>query len=127
MNKVIWAEGICLAQQHFQHWEKYLLTEDQLRMKFFSSYWWGVETLVYDKELIDHGQFVLRQCRGIFKNGDVFDYQEGDDELSIELKEDDSNIYLAIAKNESTKGISGYPKKLKETKWIADYVEVQRI
>ena len=78
LRRVVWAEGMYLAPQHFQTQSRYL--EDSLTFTI-SSLWfrpYGVLGLELDVEAIRGGTLALVKGRGVMPDGLAFDFPEAD-------------------------------------------------
>ena len=70
--KVVWSEGIFIAPQHFQQFERYI--ESGLRQLALSreGYFWGFSSLVLDTSGLKYGVIKVREAEGVFPDGSVF-------------------------------------------------------
>ncbi len=125
LSKVVWAEGVFLGQQHFQIWDRYLETSQQLRSKALHPFAWGLLSSVVDDKALENGKFRLQQCSVIFPDGRLVTYDAAvDPALACELHAGGGQtveIYLGLPSNHQVEGISGYPGRSQHCAWQADY------
>lgn len=72
-HKPIWYEGMTLDPQHFQQWDRYYHGHLNDRLRSIQSFDWGVADLDIDREALANGQFTLRRCVGVTRDGLSFD------------------------------------------------------
>jgi type VI secretion system protein ImpJ len=77
-QKVIWYEGMALDPHHFQQWDRYHLSVLDSRLRSMFPFCWGVTELEIDKDGLQNGHFSLKSCRGITRDGLVFDIPASD-------------------------------------------------
>jgi type VI secretion system protein ImpJ len=128
LQKVVWAEGIVLGQQHFQSWEAYVEKRQQLLTRAAAPLGWGVMQLEVDVESIKSGVFRLNRCSAIMPCGNLVQYDASNSiPLSCELNESDGDsvaIYLGLPVGTGVNGISGYTSTGQLCRWEADYKKV---
>ena len=128
LRKVIWAEGMFLGQQHFQLWDRYIETYQNLQSRSLSPLAWGVMSLTIDEEALDNGQFRVMDCRAIMPTGSLVSYDVNEDEpLSIDLEggySDKIEVYLCLPTNRSAAGITGYRDNGQLCAWQTDYLSI---
>ncbi|GJG86572.1 type VI secretion protein [Gemmatimonadetes bacterium T265] len=78
LSKVVWQEGMHLAQHHFQAQARHLeaSVDFALTRLFYAAY--GVTALALDAEALGNGVVALRQARGVMPDGLAFDMPDGD-------------------------------------------------
>ena len=87
LRKVIWAEGMFLGQQHFQLWDRYFETYQNLQSRSISPLSWGLLDYEIDTEALENGQFRLNSAQIIFPDGRLVSYDITEDApLAIDLK-----------------------------------------
>jgi type VI secretion system protein ImpJ len=127
-EKVLWAEGIFLGQQHFQQWDNYLENQLQQRMRLVAPLHWGLQTLAIDEDALLNGNYRIQKTLGIFSNGQWFNYSDQDGaDLSCKLTANTTsniNIYLAIPTNKQASGIAGYDNSNQRFLWKANYRQI---
>lgn len=128
LNKVVWAEGVFLGQQHFQVWDRYLETSQQLHSKALHPFSWGVMSLSVDEKALENGRFRLQQGTLLFPDGRLVAYDATQDQpLICDLQAGGGQtveLYLALPANDQVEGISGYPGRAQLCAWRADYRQV---
>ncbi len=129
MNKVVWAEGTFLGQQHLQAWDLQLEKTLTIRQSITSPYSWGIVSLSVDHESLAYGRFQISQTSLIFQDGRYLSYRSADEEqLSCDLNSSGGAVlpvYLAVPANNHVSGISGYQQRGQLSGWIADYREIE--
>lgn len=96
--KVVWSEGIFIAPQHFQQFERYI--ESGLRQLALSreGYFWGFSSLVLDTSGLKYGVIKVREAEGVFPDGSVFLLSEKQlENLSFKVPANVKNIKLCLA------------------------------
>ena len=128
IKKVVWAEGLFLGQQHFQQWDNYMENYVNYQHKYSQPLGWGVASISFHQETLENGTLKLQRCELIFPDHQVVVYDSSVDlpvicdlELSPEPVID---VYLCIAANRHTEGISGYNENGQVSAWRADYRQV---
>ena len=125
LRKVIWAEGMFLGQQHFQLWDRYYETYQNLQTRSISPLSWGVLSLSIDEDALENGQYRVTECQVIFPDGRLVSYDASfDDPLIIELEggySEKVDVYLCLPANRSANGITGYRSNGQLCAWEADY------
>jgi type VI secretion system protein ImpJ len=77
-SRVVWSEGMHLAQHHFQAQSRYFeaSTAFALSRLFFKPY--GFIRLILDEEAIREGTITLLEARGVMPDGLAFEFPQGD-------------------------------------------------
>jgi type VI secretion system protein ImpJ len=124
-NKILWAEGTLLGQQHFQQWDHYHESRLRASIEAIAPFAIGIQKLIIDETLLITGQLLIKQCQIIFPQGIYIDYDDRyDSSLTLSLLKSVSpltEIYLCIVLNHSAKNISGYPENNTTNRWLASY------
>ena len=128
LRKVIWAEGMFLGQQHFQLWDRYFETYQNLQSRSISPLSWGLLDYEIDEEALDNGQFRLSRAQIIFPDGRLISYDISEDAaLAIDLKGGHSekvDLYLCLPANRHASGITGYRENGQLCAWNTDYIRI---
>ncbi len=128
LNKVIWAEGVFLGQQHFQAWDRYLEGSQQLRDRALHPFAWGLLSANVDEKALENRRFQLLECSAIFPDGRLVHYDAAEGApLVCELSASGGQsleVYLCLPANHRVEGISGYPRRGQLCAWQADYHQV---
>jgi len=128
LRKVIWAEGMFLGQQHFQLWDQYNETYQNLQSRSISPLAWGVLSYEVDEEALENGQFRLNECTVIFQDGRLVSYDITEDtSLALDLKggySDRLEIFICMPANRNASGINGYRENGALCAWNTDYTSV---
>lgn len=77
-HRPVWFEGMTLDPHHFQQWDRYQHRVMSEQMRAVQSCAWGVTQLEIDADRLDHGEFHLTACRGVFPDGLVLRVPEHD-------------------------------------------------
>ena len=127
LNKVVWAEGVFLAQQHLQQWDLYHDMEQRLRSRSYAPLGWGISQLQIDKDALQNGLLRISNCQVILPDGKLIAYDSsGADPLAYDLTKAARivrDIYLAIPANDNVAGISGYLSHGELCAWQSRFVE----
>jgi type VI secretion system protein ImpJ len=123
-NRVLWAEGILLGQQHFQQWDRYHHARQDFLLRVIAPFPCGVKKLVFDEQVLPMGQIIIKECQVIFAHGLIIDY---DSRFApplccslINSRSPQTEIYLAVPIHHRVKGITGYPEQ-NTVAWLANY------
>ncbi len=126
-NKIVWAEGLLLGQQHLQLWEQCFREEYNRKLIILKPWFWGLLEIKIDMELLSYGKFKLNYCSLCFKNQCLINYDENDNELlMLSLNDYDENIismYVVMPCNNKVANISGYEQQDYVAAWSAHYVD----
>ncbi len=129
MNRVVWAEGTFLGQQHLQSWDQHLENSLTLRQKLVNPYSWGIISISVDHQSLAYGRFQLTQVSLIFQDGRYVNFRSSDeDQLTCDLDSPGGevlSVFLAVPANNNVAGISGYQQRGQLSGWIADYNEIE--
>lgn len=127
-QRVVWAEGLFLGQQHFQQWDRNLQREIHQRTDLARPHGWGLVSLNLVEEALGIGQCRLESVSAILPNGQwvQYDSQRDGGPLLCDLTAggDSVTVWLAQPDNERVTGISGYQEQGRLCGWRADYQEM---
>jgi type VI secretion system protein ImpJ len=128
LQKVVWAEGIVLGQQHFQAWDTYFEQRQQLLNRAVAPMGWGVIQIDIDQESLKAGVFRLSNCTAVLPCGNLVQYDAAKSvPLSYDLSDSDGEdvaIYIGLPVGSAVNGISGYGPNGQLCRWEADYQNV---
>lgn len=128
LQKVVWAEGMVLGQQHFQAWDKYVENTQQLFSQAAAPLGWGLMHLEVETEALRSGVFRLKRCTAVLPCGNLVQYDVSNSaSLSCDLQEDngsDIEIFLGLPSGSAVSGINGYTTSGQLCRWEADYQNV---
>jgi type VI secretion system protein ImpJ len=128
LQKVVWAEGIVLGQQHFQHWDNYFEKRQQLLNQAAAPLGWGVIHLDVDMESLNAGVFRLNKCTAVLPCGNLIQYDSANAApLSCDLSDvagGEVAIQIGLPVGSSVNGINGYNASGQLCRWEADYQKV---
>jgi type VI secretion system protein ImpJ len=127
-NKIVWAEGVFLGQQHMQQWDQHHAVEQRMRTQHYAPLGWGIAQLNIDTDALANGLFRVQNCQMFLPDSQLIHY---DATVDMPLTYDLSNhhgaaceIYLSIPANENVAGITGYLSSNELSHWRADFVNV---
>lgn len=127
-NKVIWAEGVLLGQQHLQQWDKYYQTQQKIINRNIAPLAWGLTKLQIDEESLTSGQFRIQHCQAIYPDGTLIHYNSTEDSgLSCQLQpttDKKTTVYLCLPINQSISAITGYNNPQTDCTFKAHYKPV---
>ena len=125
LNKVVWAEGVFLGQQHFQAWDRYQADRLHFIQKQFQPFYWGLNTLQWSDVALREGRLELQRLECILPDGRAIDYRrEQDAPVFLDLSSvgrDEFTVMLAVPSNALVEGIAGYSASGRVGGWIAGY------
>ena len=77
-SRVVWSEGLLLAPQHLQQWDRHI--QHLLRSRFRASrgYDWGFVSLELDEESLRNGRLAVKEARGVLPEGTPFSIPDQD-------------------------------------------------
>ena len=125
-QKLVWAEGLFLGQQHFQVWEKALQREMQQRSRVLNPNAWGLLSIRLVPEALENGQCRLETVTAIFPDGRLVEYDSQADggPLLCDLAGDDPEVWLALPDNDGVSDINGYQTQGRLSAWRAEYHDI---
>lgn len=98
-SKVVWSEGLFLRPQHFQQQDRYFERYMDGRCDALGGYLWGWLDLQLDNDLLKLGKVGLRLGRGVFPDGQPFDFPAADalpPVLTIPENTTNQMVYLCL-------------------------------
>lgn len=98
-SKVLWTEGLFLQPHHFQQADRYGESLVRGLAQRVSPCVWGVSSLEVDDEALKIGQFALKSCEGLTRDGAVFRVPQSDNHppaLEIPDGIKDCIVYLTV-------------------------------
>ncbi|NMR26352.1 type VI secretion system baseplate subunit TssK [Pseudoalteromonas sp. NEC-BIFX-2020_015] len=125
--KPVWAEGVLLAQQHFQLFDEYHEQNQIVRQNLTSSLVYGLQHLALDESALARGLLKITSFKLLLENGRLLEFdRQQHDELKLELdaNTDEVVIYIAIAANKVVSNIEGYATSGQLSAYQADYIEL---
>ncbi|WP_111655395.1 type VI secretion system baseplate subunit TssK [Isoalcanivorax indicus] len=127
-QKVVWAEGLFLGQQHFQLWDKGLRHDYQQRSRLLNPHCWGLVSLSLTREALSNGQCRVEAVTAVLPDGRLvrFDAGEQGQALTCELAGggDQVDVWLALPANDRVGGINGYHEQGRLCGWQAAYRDI---
>lgn len=126
--KPVWAEGVFLAQQHFQAWDRYLEDALATRWKLAGTQAWGFISLDVMTDALDSGRFVVTACEALFPHGGLVRLENDiSDPVSVDISSlsAPTSIYLVFPANSRVRGVPGYDDSERECAWSAEHLHLQ--
>lgn len=126
--KPVWAEGVLLAQQHFQLFDDYHDQSQIVRHALTSPLAFGLEHFSIDESSLARGILKVISFKLLLENGRLLDFdRQQHEELKLELDNthEESVIYIAIAANKTVSNIEGYAASGQLSAYEADYIDLE--
>ncbi len=127
-QKIVWAEGLFLGQQHFQQWDRVFQKDIQQRAQLANPHGWGLVSMHLLEEALEMGQCRLESITAILPSGRwvVHDSQRDGGPLICDLSAGGErvDVWLSLPDNDRVSGINGYREQGRLCAWRADYLEV---
>jgi type VI secretion system protein ImpJ len=77
-RRVVWSEGMLLAPQHFQQWDRYVHHLVRERFRGARPFDWGFLQLEVDQEALRSGRIALAAAKGVMPDGTPFAMPDDD-------------------------------------------------
>ncbi|WP_448565355.1 type VI secretion system baseplate subunit TssK [Thalassotalea ganghwensis] len=129
-KKPVWAEGVLLGQQHFQVFDQYQEYMQAKRQFAHSSLAYGFKSISIDHSALARGELTVLKLDFVLASGRYIEYSRTiDNELSLTLNQELETmmVYVGIASNDTTSGISGYDNSGQLSAFRAHYAEVNDV
>lgn len=126
--KPVWAEGVLLAQQHFQMFDEYHEQNQIARQALTTPLGFGLQHFAIDESSLARGVLKVSSFTVLLENGRLLEFdRQGHEDLKLELDNNhqDSIIYLAIASNKTVSNIEGYATHGQLSAYEADYIDLE--
>lgn len=129
LEKIVWAEGVVLTQQHFQRWDSVQAATHTAWHGMLTAFPWGVDTVAWSTAGMGNRLLELTELKAVFPDGRLIHFRQKD-ATTVQLVIDDEAIgeqlviYAAIPDVDSIAGITGYEQPQGDVAWQADYCEV---
>ncbi|MBU2862312.1 type VI secretion system baseplate subunit TssK [Reinekea forsetii] len=128
LNKVVWAEGVFLGQQHFQAWDTYQAQRMHFTQKAVMPFCWGLLSLQWSEMALREGRFELQKLECLLPDGRAIEYyRDQQAPVFIDLMaigRDEFTLILAVPKSEIVEGVSGYQSSGRTGGWVAEFREL---
>lgn len=125
-QRVVWAEGVFLGQQHFQLWEEFHAREAVAREQALHAFAWGVVDCTVEASALRQGEVRLTRCELLLPDGRLVRQAPGSEPHTLTLPSgaDRAEVFVALPRNEAARGITGYREDAARCAWQVDYREV---
>lgn len=126
-KKPIWAEGVLLGQQHLQLFDEYQEYIHAKRQFIQSPIAYGFKRIAIDSTALSRGLLDVLQLDFVLENGRYIEFSRTlTHELTLTLPQNQSviTVYVGIASNNASSGISGYNNTGQLSAFEAQYIEV---
>jgi len=126
-RKPVWAEGVLLGQQHFQVFDDYQEYMQSKRQFAHSSLAYGFKHISVDPTALARGEVNVLRLDFILESGRYIEFSRTiKNELTLMLPQDQQSVmvYVGIASNNASSGISGYENGGQLAAFQANYIEV---
>lgn len=118
-SKVMWKEGLFLSPQHFQQQERYIEQLIEGKCSGFGPYYWGIQEVEIDSQLLKLGKISVTHAKGVFPDGTPFNFPDANMApaiIDVPTGTHNTVVYLAIplrragAVDVSEPGAQGYAR-----------------
>ena len=123
-EKIVWAEGIMLSQQHFQQWDESVSQQRELAFAYQHKKQFGLCYLTTNHQKLEHNIYEVEEVLALLPDGRwlYFNSSSASSSLSIQVPDNCQFIHLALPRDEMVDGISGYEHTLEgRSAWMAQY------
>jgi len=97
LRNIVWKEGLFIRPQHFQQNNFYLMSELRKRTQLSGANRWGLFELEIDSGSLNIGKVIIKQVSGIMPDGTLFEINESEQLLSIDLEDGDVGTFLYLS------------------------------
>jgi len=126
-KKPVWAEGVLLGQQHFQVFDEYQEYVQAQRQFIQSPVAYGFKKISIDPTALSRGEINILQLEFILETGRYIEFTRTlKHELILTLPQEQQTVlvYVGLASNNTTSGISGYNNTGQLSAFEAEYIDV---
>jgi type VI secretion system protein ImpJ len=123
-EKIVWAEGIMLSQQHFQQWDESISQQRNLAFAYQHKKQFGLCYLITNPHQLEHKIYEVQEVLALLPDGRwlYFNASSAAASLSIQVPDNCQFIHLALPRDEMVEGISGYEQTPEgRAAWMAQY------
>ncbi|KAF7769679.1 type VI secretion system protein ImpJ [Pseudoalteromonas citrea] len=127
LNKPVWAEGVLLAQQHFQLLDAYSEQQQTLRQTMLVPNGFGVYYIHIEKSALLRGVLNVTSLQVMLPNGRMLEYTtdvENQLKLTLDQKASSVLVHVAIAANRHVADIEGYSQSGQLSAYHSQYIDV---
>lgn len=98
--KVVWSEGIFIAPQHFQQWDRYIESGLRQIVSLQKGFFWGFASLVLNTGGLKNGILSLEEAEGFFPDGSFFSFSPKQlEQLRCHIPPHTQNTKICLAIN----------------------------
>ncbi|MCP4323979.1 MAG: type VI secretion system baseplate subunit TssK [Alteromonadales bacterium] len=126
-RKPVWAEGVLLGQQHLQVFDEYQEYVQAKRQFMQSPIAYGFKKISIDPTALARGEIDVLQLEFTLETGRYIEFSRTlKHELTLTLAQDRAEItvYVGLASNNASSGISGYNNTGQLSAFEAEYIDV---
>ena len=126
-KKPVWAEGVLLGQQHFQVFDQYQEYLHTQRQFIQSPIAYGFKRISIDPTALSRGEINVLQLEFILETGRYVEFSRTlTHSLTLTLPQEQQRVtvYVGLAANNASAGISGYNNTGQLSAYDAEYVDV---
>lgn len=129
LEKIVWAEGVVLTQQHFQYWDAVQARAHAVWHGMLADFPWGVEAVAWNTAALVNQRIELTGLRAVFPDGRLVHFQQQQDGEPVQLIIDESLgdqavVFVTMVANQLVSGITAYEQAQSASAWQAEYREV---
>ncbi|MCJ8320808.1 MAG: type VI secretion system baseplate subunit TssK [Colwellia sp.] len=126
-RKPLWAEGVMLGQQHLQLFDEYQEHQHAQRQFIHSPIAYGFKRISIDPSALARGEVDILQLEFILETGRYVEFNrtiKHDLTLTLPQSMATVTVFVGLASNNSSSGISGYNNSGQLSAFEAEYIEV---
>ncbi|RUO33738.1 type VI secretion system baseplate subunit TssK [Aliidiomarina soli] len=129
VEKIVWAEGVVLTQQHFQRWDSLQTATHAAWHSMLTAYPWGVDSIAWNTTALANQRLELTELKAAFPDGRLVHFQPSEATpvqmvIADEAADEQLVVYVAMADRDLVAGITGYQPPQGTVAWQAQYREV---
>ncbi|MBU2894373.1 type VI secretion system baseplate subunit TssK [Colwellia sp. D2M02] len=126
-RKPVWAEGVLLGQQHLQVFDEYQEYLHAQRQFIQSPIAYGFKRISIDNTALSRGEIDVLQLEFVLETGRYIAFNRSfNQQLTLTLPQNSSTVtvYVGLASNNASSGISGYNNTGQLSAYEAEYIDV---
>lgn len=127
-QRVVWAEGVFLGQQHLQLWDQCQFSDRVTREWALQPFPWGVIDFGYDSEALSRGELRVQRCECLLPDGRLLRYRPASPDearrATLPQQRQRTPVYAGLPRDDSASGLAGYHERAGQSGWEVAYQEV---